>query len=188
MGNNHINSAFYIISDNYCNDIFISVVKINFIPFFQFTFFINIDKTIFFKFLFCQIHKFSLCFGRIQIFFIIFSKVKNHFFLFICIIFPQIFLCHFLHPFQSSQNTQQKMATWKKYPKSATFFPSKINFPVYLNYLTSFNFFSNSFPASSYPGFPNNANIFFLYASTPGWSNGFTPKRYPLTPHAFSKK
>ncbi len=34
----------------------------------------------------------------------------------------------------------------------------------------------------------NNANIFFLYASTPGWLKGFIPSRYPLIPHAFSKK
>ena len=30
--------------------------------------------------------------------------------------------------------------------------------------------------ASSYPGLSKRANIFFLYASTPGWLKGFTPK------------
>jgi|GEM_PF-2108644 len=39
-------------------------------------------------------------------------------------------------------------------------------------------FFSSSVIFSN-PGFPSRANIFFLYASTPGWSNGFTPSRYP---------
>ena len=28
----------------------------------------------------------------------------------------------------------------------------------------------------SYPGLPRSLNIFFLYASTPGWLNGFTPE------------
>ena len=41
----------------------------------------------------------------------------------------------------------------------------------YLNYKRLFN----SSASSSNPGLPNKANIFFLYASTPGWSNGFTP-------------
>ena len=95
VGNNHINTALYIISDNYRNNIFISIVKINFIPLFQFTFFINIDKSIFYKLFFCQIYKFTLSLCQIQIFFIVFSKFKYYFFLFICITFPQIFLCHF---------------------------------------------------------------------------------------------
>ena len=30
--------------------------------------------------------------------------------------------------------------------------------------------------------------MFFLYASTPGWSNGLTPNIYPLNAQAFSKK
>ena len=29
--------------------------------------------------------------------------------------------------------------------------------------------------SASYPGLSSKANIFFLYASTPGWSNGLTP-------------
>ena len=29
---------------------------------------------------------------------------------------------------------------------------------------------------SSKPGFSRRANMFFLYASTPGWLNGFTPR------------
>ena len=37
--------------------------------------------------------------------------------------------------------------------------------------------FSNSAFFSSKPGLPSNANMFTLYASTPGWSNGFTPSR-----------
>ncbi|EMI13112.1 hypothetical protein C883_3253 [Bacillus stratosphericus LAMA 585] len=41
---------------------------------------------------------------------------------------------------------------------------------------------------SSKPGFPNKANMFTLYASTPGWSNGLTPSKYPDIAHAFSKK
>ena len=36
---------------------------------------------------------------------------------------------------------------------------------------------SSSALRSSYPGLPRRANIFFLYASTPGWSKGFTPSR-----------
>ena len=31
-------------------------------------------------------------------------------------------------------------------------------------------------------------NIFFLYSSTPGWLNGFTPNIFPDIAHAFSKK
>ena len=34
-----------------------------------------------------------------------------------------------------------------------------------------------AFDSSSYPGLFSKANIFFLYASTPGWLNGFTPSR-----------
>ena len=30
----------------------------------------------------------------------------------------------------------------------------------------------SSAPSSSNPGLPRRANMFFLYASTPGWSNG----------------
>ena len=37
--------------------------------------------------------------------------------------------------------------------------------------------FSNSSFLSSNPGLPRSANIFFLYASTPGWSNGLMPIR-----------
>lgn len=29
---------------------------------------------------------------------------------------------------------------------------------------------------SSNPGLPSSANMFFLYASTPGWSNGLTSR------------
>ena len=29
----------------------------------------------------------------------------------------------------------------------------------------------------SKPFLPNNANMFFLYSSTPGWSNGLTPNK-----------
>ena len=35
---------------------------------------------------------------------------------------------------------------------------------------------SSSARRSSYPGLPNKANMFFLYASTPGWSKGLTPR------------
>lgn len=51
-----------------------------------------------------------------------------------------------------------------------------------------YNLFISSSRSFSYPGFPRRANIFFLYASTPGWLNGFTPRIYPLTPQANSKK
>ena len=40
----------------------------------------------------------------------------------------------------------------------------------------------------SYPGFPNNLNIFVLYFSTPGWLNGFIPNIEPDIAHANSKK
>ena len=40
-----------------------------------------------------------------------------------------------------------------------------------IDYRRAFNSLANS----SNPGFPSKANIFFLYASTPGWSNGLTP-------------
>ncbi len=33
----------------------------------------------------------------------------------------------------------------------------------------------NSLARSSKPGLPRNANMFFLYASTPGWLNGLMP-------------
>jgi hypothetical protein len=36
---------------------------------------------------------------------------------------------------------------------------------------------SSAFFSSSKPGLPSSANMFFLYASTPGWSNGLTPRR-----------
>ena len=35
---------------------------------------------------------------------------------------------------------------------------------------------------------PSPANMFFLYASTPGWSIGFTPSYVPETKQAYSKK
>ena len=37
-------------------------------------------------------------------------------------------------------------------------------------------------------GFPSRANIFFLYASTPGWLKGLTPSTWPLMPQDSSKK
>ena len=36
---------------------------------------------------------------------------------------------------------------------------------------------SSSLRRSSKPGLPSSANMFFLYASTPGWLNGLTPSR-----------
>jgi len=65
---------------------------------------------------------------------------------------------------------------------------SKFESPLFLfnNYFSNLLFkISASF---SYPFLPNRANILALYDSTPGWLNGFTPSRYPLIPHAFSKK
>ncbi len=55
-----------------------------------------------------------------------------------------------------------------------------INFTstIYTRYnttLKNYKRFSNSSFLSSKPGLPNNANIFCLYASTPGWLNGLTP-------------
>ncbi len=37
-------------------------------------------------------------------------------------------------------------------------------------------------------GFPSRANMFFLYASTPGWLKGLTPSTCPLMPQDSSKK
>ncbi len=41
--------------------------------------------------------------------------------------------------------------------------------------LGAYSLFLNSSPCFSKPGLLSSANIFFLYASTPGWSKGFTP-------------
>lgn len=40
-----------------------------------------------------------------------------------------------------------------------------------------FKRFSSSAFFSSYPGLPRRENMLTLYASTPGWSNGFTPNK-----------
>ena len=64
----------------------------------------------------------------------------------------------------------------------------KENFNILNSSLNNFIIFSNSSFSFSNPGLPNKANMFFLYASTPGWSNGLTPNIYPLNAQAFSKK
>lgn len=53
---------------------------------------------------------------------------------------------------------------------------ARIHFVTALLYRTYylFNRSCNSLDSSSNPGLPNKANIFSLYASTPGWSKGFT--------------
>ena len=37
-------------------------------------------------------------------------------------------------------------------------------------------------------GLPSSSNMFFLYASTPGWLKGLTPSTWPLMPQDSSKK
>ena len=67
----------------------------------------------------------------------------------------------------SAQNLAMRLA-WRGCLRPCYFQEIPIK---YLYYKRLFNSSANS----SNPGLPNKANIFFLYASTPGWSNGFTP-------------
>lgn len=56
------------------------------------------------------------------------------------------------------------------------FYINRIDYLLLLiNFLYNYKRASKSFFLSSKPGLPSNANIFCLYASTPGWLNGFTP-------------
>ena len=49
-------------------------------------------------------------------------------------------------------------------------------------------FASFSFKKKEHQGFPSRANMFFLYASTPGWLKGLTSSRWPDRPQTYSKK